>query len=85
MVVAGHNDEGEERVSLVGEMKKCVADNSRLLRVLEMGDGALMVEQVINKLKHEFVFLPLPLFFGQCGRTFLLFEFVAVFADLCQS
>ena len=59
--MTGHDDKSKQLVSLVGEIQKGVSYDSGQLRIAQVSDWAIPVQELIDEFENQLVFSRLPL------------------------
>lgn len=81
MVMTGHDHKRQERVTLAGEVQKCVLDNLRLPVVGEVAYRAVVVQQFVHQRKQQLVLVTFPLLLRETLRTRPRIEFQPILPD----
>lgn len=84
MVMAGHDNECQQFVSLASKVKKRVLNNFCQTIVGEVSDGTAMVEQFVGAFEDEFVFLGLPVSEAHSVGEWLFIQLLSIGSNLIK-
>ena len=85
MVMARHDDEGQQSVAFVGKVQECVLDDFGLPVIGQMLHRRLAVQQVVYESEQQLVLSMFPIRLRQMVRFGARIEFVAILVDSRQT
>ncbi|MEI8212621.1 MAG: hypothetical protein WCI02_10760 [Planctomycetota bacterium] len=74
--MAGHHDKGEQVVTFFREMKKRILNDCCQSGIRKMLDGSRSIQQVVYELKHQLMFVCLPLGRSEILRQWSRIQFI---------
>ncbi len=85
MVMARHDDEGQQPVALVGKVQECILDDFGLPVIGQMVDRRLAVQQIDDESEQQLMLSMFPIRLRQMVRFGAHIEFVAILVDSRQT